>query len=87
MSGTNPPFARAISLAALIWAANIDASYHIDYTFVSRPDAVEHVKVGSHEAWIAHSDHSPMTVNLRCSHQSCEPSGSMPQALVMAEQM
>jgi hypothetical protein len=26
---------------------NIDTTYHIDYTFVSRPDAVEGVTVGS----------------------------------------
>lgn len=49
----------------LWWMKNVKTTYHIDYTFVSRPDTVEAVHVGSHEAWIAHSDHSPMTVDLR----------------------
>ena len=49
----------------LWWTRNIDKTYHIDYTFVSRPDAIEAITVGSHADWIAHSDHSPMTVDLR----------------------
>jgi hypothetical protein len=28
-------------------------------TFVSRPEAIESVAVGSHEDWLAYSDHSP----------------------------
>jgi endonuclease/exonuclease/phosphatase family metal-dependent hydrolase len=44
---------------------NIDTIYHIDYTFVSRSNAVDAVTVGSHADWLANSDHSPMTVDLR----------------------
>ena len=49
----------------LWWMKNIDTTYHIDYTFVSRPDAIEAVTVGSREDWLAYSDHPPMTVDLR----------------------
>lgn len=49
----------------LWWRKNVDASYHIDYTFVRPGDAVEAVAVGSYEDWITYSDHPPMTVNLR----------------------
>jgi len=48
----------------LWWTRNADKPYHVDYTFVSRPDAVGHVHLGSHTDWLAHSDHSPMTVDL-----------------------
>jgi len=48
----------------LWWTRNIDKPYHIDYTFVFRPEAVEAVTVGSHADWLAHSDHCPMTVEL-----------------------
>lgn len=51
--------------ATLWWTRNADKPYHIDYTFVSRPEAVETVTVGTHTDWLAHSDHSPMTVDLR----------------------
>jgi endonuclease/exonuclease/phosphatase family metal-dependent hydrolase len=44
---------------------NISTTYHIDYTFVSRPEAIEAVTMGLHADWIAHSDHSPMTIGLR----------------------
>ena len=33
--------------------------------FVSRSEAIEAVTMGSHADWLAHSDHSPMTVDLR----------------------
>lgn len=49
----------------LWWTRNVEKPYHIDYTFVSRADAVEAVRVGNHTDWLAHSDHSPMTVDLR----------------------
>lgn len=49
----------------LWWLKNIDTTYHIDYTFVSRHEAIEGVTIGSPEDWLAHSDHSPMTVDLR----------------------
>ena len=49
----------------LWWMKNIDTIYHIDYTFVSRPDAAEDVTVGSHADWLAQSDYGPMTVALR----------------------
>ncbi len=48
----------------LWWMKNIETTYHIDYTFVSRPDAIESVAVGSHRDWLQHSDHPPMTVDL-----------------------
>ncbi|WP_319455383.1 MULTISPECIES: hypothetical protein [unclassified Mycobacterium] len=44
---------------------NAETTYHIDYTFVSPPDAIETVSVGAYAEWIKHSDHSPMTVDLR----------------------
>lgn len=46
------------------WRRNVDATYHIDYTFVSRRDSIRNVSVGTHAEWLAHSDHSPMTVDL-----------------------
>ncbi|KAA0098923.1 hypothetical protein CIW49_13685 [Mycolicibacterium sp. P1-18] len=46
---------------------NVATTYHIDYTFVSRAEAVEAVTVGTHKEWLAHSDHGPMTVDLRVS--------------------
>lgn len=49
----------------LWWTRNVDKPYHIDYTFVSRPEAIEAVTVGSPEDWLTYSDHSPMTVDLR----------------------
>jgi endonuclease/exonuclease/phosphatase family metal-dependent hydrolase len=49
----------------LWWRKKVDATYHIDYTFVSRPETIEAVSVGAHADWIAHSDHSPMTVDMR----------------------
>jgi hypothetical protein len=49
----------------LWWTRNIDKPYHIDYTFISRSDAVDAVTVGTHAEWLAYSDHSPMTVDLR----------------------
>ncbi len=48
----------------LWWTRNPEKRYHIDYTFVDRPEAIEAVTVGSHEDWLTHSDHSPMTVDL-----------------------
>ena len=50
--------------ATLWWMKNVDKTYHIDYAFVSRPEAVRAVTVGTSEEWIAHSDHSPLTVDL-----------------------
>jgi endonuclease/exonuclease/phosphatase family metal-dependent hydrolase len=49
----------------LWWTRNVDKPYHIDYTFVSRPETIEAAAVGSHADWLAYSDHSPMTVDLR----------------------
>lgn len=49
----------------LWWMKNADTTYHIDYTFVSPSDAIDAVEMGTHPDWIAHSDHSPMTVDLR----------------------
>jgi hypothetical protein len=49
----------------LWWTRNSEKPYHIDYTFVSRPETVEAVTMGLHADWIAHSDHSPMTVDFR----------------------
>lgn len=49
----------------LWWTRNVNKPYHIDYTFVSRADAVGAVTVGSPEDWLPYSDHSPMTVDLR----------------------
>lgn len=49
----------------LWWRRKPEATYHIDYTFVSQSSAIEAVTLGSHSDWIAHSDHSPMTVDLR----------------------
>lgn len=49
----------------LWWMKNVDSTYHIDYTFASPSDAVVDVTVGTHSDWLAHSDHSPMTVDLR----------------------
>lgn len=51
----------------LWWTRNPDKPYHIDYTFVTRPEAIEAVTVGTHTDWLAYSDHSPMTVDLRMS--------------------
>lgn len=50
--------------ATLWWTRNADKPFHIDYTFISRPEAVGTVTVGTHTDWLAHSDHSPMTVDL-----------------------
>lgn len=49
----------------LWWTRSINRPYHIDYTFVSRPESIQTVTVGTHVDWIAHSDHSPMTLDLR----------------------
>lgn len=49
----------------LWWMRNSTKAYHVDYTFVSDPGAIEAVTLGRHTDWIAHSDHSPMTVDLR----------------------
>lgn len=38
---------------------------HIDFIFVSRPKRSKLSPVGTHADGIAHSDHSPMTVDLR----------------------
>ncbi|WP_024445209.1 endonuclease/exonuclease/phosphatase family protein [Mycolicibacterium iranicum] len=51
----------------LWWTRNADKPYHIDYTFVSRPEAVQTVTVGAHSDWLSYSDHSPVTVDLRVS--------------------
>ena len=48
----------------LIIARKEDATYHIDYTFVSRPDAIKNVVTGSFSDWIAYSDHSPTIIDL-----------------------
>ena len=49
----------------LWWMRNVGKPYHIDYTFVSRPEAITAVTVGSSDDWLAHSDHAPMTVDLQ----------------------
>lgn len=49
----------------LWWTRNAEKTYHIDYTFVSDPEAVESVIIGRHQDWLAHSDHSPMIVDIR----------------------
>jgi hypothetical protein len=49
----------------LWWTRNVNKPYHIDYTFVSSPEAIDAVTVGSPYEWLAYSDHSPMTVDLR----------------------
>ena len=38
---------------------NFDKTSHIDYTFVSRSEAIEFVTMGSRADWIAHTHHSP----------------------------
>lgn len=48
----------------LWWMKNLNTTYHIDYTFVSPSAAVESVVMGEHSDWIAHSDHSPMTIDM-----------------------
>lgn len=48
----------------LWWRRKEDATYHIDYTFVSRPDAIKSVVTGSFSDWIACSDHSPTIIDL-----------------------
>lgn len=60
----------------LWWKRSIDAPYHIDYTFVSRADAVGKVTVGTHSDWLAYSDHSPMAVDLYVQSQSRTRSSS-----------
>lgn len=58
----------------LWWMKNLSTTYHIDYTFVSRSDAIESVAMGEHADWIAHSDHSPMTVDILVrSHEQSAP--------------
>ncbi|OBY29172.1 endonuclease/exonuclease/phosphatase family protein [Mycolicibacter kumamotonensis] len=49
----------------LWWTRNVDKPYHVDYTFVSPAAAVDAVTMGTHTDWLTHSDHSPMTVDLR----------------------
>jgi len=49
----------------LWWTRNADKPYHIDYTFVRPSSAIRDVTVGSEDDWLAHSDHSPMTVDLQ----------------------
>ncbi|MCH9736396.1 MAG: endonuclease/exonuclease/phosphatase family protein [Actinomycetia bacterium] len=49
----------------LWWMRNVGKPYHIDYTFVSRPEAITAVTVGSSDDWLTHSDHAPMTVDLQ----------------------
>jgi len=48
----------------LWWMRDVLKPYHIDYTFVSRPETIEAVTVGSHEDWLAYSDHGPIMVDL-----------------------
>lgn len=55
------------------WQRNPTKTYHIDYTFVSRPDLITGVSLGSHDTWIAHSDHSPMSVHLRLPVSAASP--------------
>jgi len=56
--------------ASLWWTKNVDKPYHVDYTFVDRPDAVDAVTMGTHADWLSYSDHSPMTVDLSLSTRS-----------------
>lgn len=63
----------------LWWTRNVDKPYHVDYTFVSPAAAVRGVTMGAHADWLAYSDHSPMTVELRAApdelHTWIAPSG------------
>ena len=40
--------------------------YHIDYCFVSADllDKVTKVEIGTYENWTAHSDHSPINIDI-----------------------
>ena len=70
----------------LWWKRSIDAPYHIDYTFVSRADAVEAVTVGNHTDWLGYSDHSPMTVDLHVPPRSHTRASAIPPASEVAQQ-
>ena len=50
--------------ATLWWMKDVEKSYHIDYAFVSRTDAVQAVTVGASSEWLAYSDHAPLIVDL-----------------------
>ena len=50
--------------ATLWWMKDVEKTYHIDYAFVSRTDAVQAVKVGASREWLAYSDHAPLIVDL-----------------------
>lgn len=45
---------------------NEERPYHIDYCIVPRSWAsrIQHVEVGSYDAWKQHSDHRPLLVNI-----------------------
>jgi exodeoxyribonuclease-3 len=45
---------------------NQSKSYHIDYYFASKDilDKVKSVEVGAYQNWIAHSDHSPLMIEI-----------------------
>lgn len=49
----------------LWWMRDVNKRYHIDYTFVRPAETIQDVTVGSGQDWISHSDHPPMTVDLR----------------------
>ena len=49
----------------LWWMKKINTTYHIDYTFVSRPESIQSVALGSHEDWHSYSDHSPIVTTRR----------------------
>lgn len=50
--------------ATLWWMRDVSKTYHIDYAFVSRLEAIQAVTVGTSADWLAHSDHGPVTVDL-----------------------
>jgi exonuclease III len=47
--------------------ARPERGFHIDYVFLPRSwlERVEAVEVGSPEKWLSHSDHCPLTVDVR----------------------
>ncbi len=49
----------------LWWRRNTESRYHTDYAFIRPADAIQNVNVGSGEDRLGHSDHPPVTVDLR----------------------
>ncbi|MGV0872110.1 hypothetical protein [Mycolicibacterium sp. XJ879] len=69
----------------LWWTRNADKPYHIDYTFVSRPEAIDAVTVGAHTDWLAYSDHSPMAVDLRVTSSADSSAAPTPRESSQAD--